>query len=86
MVMGEFITKGDANQTEDMNPVPYDNFIGKVTLSVPKAGQAAQIFTSVKGKAAAVVLILLALVLEIVGSVAGKRGSPDKNNAQTDEN
>lgn len=86
VVMGEFITKGDANQTEDMNPVPYDNFIGKVTLSVPKAGQAAQIFTSVKGKAAAVVLILLALVLEIVGSVAGKRGSPDKNNAQTDEN
>ena len=35
VVMGEFITKGDANQTEDMNPVPYSNFIGKVVLSIP---------------------------------------------------
>ena len=30
VLMGEFVTKGDANQTEDMNPVPYGNFIGKV--------------------------------------------------------
>lgn len=35
VVMGEFITKGDANKTQDMNPVPYENFIGKVVRSVP---------------------------------------------------
>ena len=32
---GEFITKGDANQTKDMNPVNYNNYMGKVVLSIP---------------------------------------------------
>ena len=40
VVMGEFITKGDANKTEDMNAVPYSNFIGKV------------VYTSVLGRVA----------------------------------
>ena len=73
IVMGEFITKGDANQTEDMNPVPYDNFIGKVTLSIPKVGGAAQIFTSAAGKIAAVVIIIAALILETAASAIEKR-------------
>ena len=33
VVMGEIITKGDANQTNDMNPVAYENFIGTVTVT-----------------------------------------------------
>ena len=73
IVMGEFITKGDTNQTEDMNPVPYDNFIGKVTLSIPKVGGAAQIFTSAAGKIAAVLIITAALILETVASAIEKR-------------
>lgn len=73
IVMGEFITKGDANQTEDMNPVPYDNFIGKVTLSIPKVGGAAQIFTSAAGKITAVVIIIAALILETAASAIEKR-------------
>ena len=32
--MGQFITKGDANEEKDMNPIPYNNYIGKVKLSV----------------------------------------------------
>ena len=31
--MGNFITKGDANSDNDMNPIPYANYIGKVQLS-----------------------------------------------------
>lgn len=53
VLMGEFITKGDANRTEDMNPVPYGNFIGKVVRSVPGAGKAAELLTSPAGKAGA---------------------------------
>ena len=50
VVMGEFITKGDANEKEDMNPIPYANFLGRVELSVPVVGELAQIFTSTQGK------------------------------------
>ena len=63
VVMGEIITKGDANQTNDMNPVDYDNFIGRVELSIPKLGLAAQIFTSFEGKVAAAGVIGLAVIL-----------------------
>ena len=48
VLMGEFITKGDANQTEDMNPVPYSNLIGKVVRSFPEIGAMAQILTGKK--------------------------------------
>ena len=74
VVMGEFITKGDANQTEDMNPVPYENYIGKVVRSVPKAGRIAELFTSSKGKAAAGVVILTAVFLQVLAALLeGKR-------------
>lgn len=73
IVMGEFITKGDANQTNDMNPIPYDNFIGRVTLSVPYVGGAAQVFTSVTGKVIAVAVIIAALILEVAASSIEKR-------------
>ena len=71
--MGEFVTKGDANKTKDMNPIPYDNYIGKVTLSVPHAGAAAQIFSSTAGKAAAASAVGLAVILEIAGTLLERR-------------
>lgn len=85
VVMGEFITKGDANQTEDMNPVPYSNFIGRVTLSIPKAGYAAQIFTSTTGKTAAVAVIAAALLLELAASAIEKRRYRQWKKTRTDQ-
>ena len=49
VVTGEFVTRGDANQTKDMNPVPYENVIGKVVRSVPGGGVMAEMFTSREG-------------------------------------
>lgn len=69
VIMGEFITKGDANQTNDMNPVNYNEFIGKVEWSVPEVGVIAQILTSREGKIAAASMIGLAVVLHIIASL-----------------
>lgn len=73
MLMGEFITKGDANKTKDMNPIPYANFIGKVVLSIPKVGKIAQLLTSSPGKIAAVCIIAFSIVLQMIGSALGKK-------------
>lgn len=81
VVMGEFITKGDANAKEDKAPVPYSDFIGKVRLSIPKAGGAAQMLASVQGKITAACLIGLAVLLQAAGSVLeSRREAKDQKN------
>lgn len=70
--MGQFITKGDANETNDMEPIPYDNYIGKVVLSIPKVGGIAQTVTTGTGRIAAASMIGLAVVFVIIGSVIEK--------------
>ena len=72
VVMGEIITKGDANQTNDMNPVKYNNFIGTVILAVPKLGTAAQILTSTDGKTAIACVIGFAVVLHVISIIIDK--------------
>lgn len=79
VVMGEFITKGDANETNDMNPVAYDDVIGKVTLSIPKLGSVAQLLTSLQGKIAAGSAILLAVILHILANVLNREKSVKEN-------
>ena len=73
VIMGEFITKGDANQTEDMNPIEYEYFIGRVELTIPEAGVLAQLFTSMDGKIAAACMIGLAFVLHIIATIFENR-------------
>lgn len=73
VIMGEFITKGDANQTNDMNPVDYDNFIGKVEWSLPEVGVIAQILTGREGKIAAGSMIGLAVILHIIAAGLEKK-------------
>lgn len=75
--MGEFITKGDANEKEDMEPVSYDNFIGKVQLAIPAAGKAAQVFSDTPGKIAAAGLIVLAVFLH--GAAWKLEGGEDRD-------
>ena len=73
VVMGEFITKGDANEKEDMNPIPYANFLGRVELSVPVVGELAQMLTSLEGKIAAASMIGLAVILQLIAAVLDRR-------------
>ena len=73
VVMGEFITKGDANEKEDMNPIPYMNFLGRVELSIPVVGELAQLLTSMEGKIAAGTLIGVAVILQLLASLLDRR-------------
>lgn len=47
---GEFITKGDANEGNDLNPVGYHELIGRVCLHYPVAGRLLEVCTSNIGK------------------------------------
>jgi len=69
VIMGEFITKGDANQTEDMNPAAYEQFVGRVEMTIPKLGILAKIMTGREGKIAAGCMIGLAVVLHLLAAL-----------------
>lgn len=75
VVMGEFCTKGDANQTPDMNPVPYARLTGKVERSIPKAGAAAEVLTSARGKVLAGCAVLAAVLLQCAGALIESRAA-----------
>ena len=72
-LMGQFVTKGDANEKADVNPVSYEEFIGKLALSIPWLGRLAQFFTSTGGKTGAGIVILAALLLHVIGTTFEKR-------------
>lgn len=79
VVSGTFTTKGDANSDEDPTPVPYDNFIGKVTLTVPRVGKVLTIMTSFYGKAAAACIILLGALLNMFAPGGSKQSKKESN-------
>ena len=70
---GEFVTKGDANKEKDMNPISYNQYMGKVVLMIPVIGGIAQTLTTGSGKIALFSFIGLILLLEIVGNILQKR-------------
>ncbi len=70
---GEFVTKGDANKEKDMNPILYNQYMGKVILMIPVIGGVAQTLTTGNGKLVLFSFIGLILLLEIVGNIIQKR-------------
>ena len=79
VVMGQFITRGDANEENDMNPTSYREFIGRVELTIPKFGMVAQFMTSRDGKIAAGCIIGFAVTLHLIAAVLDKaREKKDK--------
>lgn len=64
---GTITTKGDANEREDVNPVTYDNVIGKVSMHVPHIGLVATALSSFLGKLIAVILLAEAWLLIEIG-------------------
>lgn len=68
VVSRTFNTKGDANDGEDPTPVDYDNFIGKVELTLPHMGKVLTVMSSLYGKIAGVCIILAGAVLSIIGT------------------
>lgn len=77
----EFRTKGDANEDEDVAPVPYGSLIGKAGMSVPMIGYIPLYMRTKKGMfcigAYIIVFILLQLIPELV--------KPEKEEEQSDE-
>lgn len=76
-----FITKGDANNTEDPEPVVKERLLGVPVLFIPAVGQAAMFLVSREGYAVCACVLLMSLTLIIVGDMLCPR--KDKEKKQT---
>ena len=75
--LGEFVTKGDANNTEDLFPIPYDSLIGVVALTVPMAGAAMSLYSSPVGKVYLFMTLACGVMLNILADRLRTRRSRD---------
>ena len=66
VVEGEFITKGDANDAEDLTTVPYANLVGKVTRHISKMGDIMTHITSPLGRVYLFGIALCGLLFNIL--------------------
>lgn len=67
-VMGEFDTKGDANEENDPDPVPYDDLVGIVTVHVPWVGKFMALYASNVGKVYLVMALACGVMLNFLAA------------------
>ena len=65
----ELITKGDANNANDIQPVAYKQIKGKVALTVPLLGYLALRLNSAAGISFCVIILALGLMLWVLGDM-----------------
>lgn len=74
----KFYTKGDANQSEDPDPVLIEQIAGKVAVKLDKVGYFIEWLKSPAGIIfAATFIVLLILIIVIADKRRGKTGSAD---------
>ena len=68
-VTGEFITKGDANQKEDLTPAAYESLVGRVALSIPAIGYILAVRSNATGKIYLAGGVTAAILLWLAGGL-----------------
>ena len=66
--LGEFVTKGDANETADPAPVPYDELLGEVEYSIPMLGQFMALYASQVGKIYLLLVLGIGVMLNLLAT------------------
>ena len=65
-VEGEFITKGDSNNTEDLTAVPFSSLIGRVEKHIPYLGEITAMLASPLGKIYLFAFLLCGVLFNIL--------------------
>lgn len=63
---GQFITKGDANGSNDIKPIPYPNLIGRVEKHFPVIGGVLHGLTSGSGKIYLICILIAGVLLNYI--------------------
>ena len=70
----KFVTKGDANNVEDNNPVPYEKVVGHAMSKLPYAGYVVIYIKTPIGIACVCGLLFILILLTFLPNVLSKEG------------
>lgn len=73
----ELLTKGDANEGNDVLPIFYSNVIGKVELSIPLLGFLLPLITNISGKIYLAGILGAGVLFRILGSRLREQDEPE---------
>lgn len=88
----QFTTKGDANETEDANPVHFNNLVGVPKFAIPLLGYVSAYIQHPPGMYVAIALGIVLLAAVFLPDILTKKKKetpgeiPEETNAQTPEN
>ena len=69
----QFITKGDANETEDANPVHFNNLVGVPVFAIPLLGYVSAYIQQPPGMYVAIALGIILLVAVFLPDILAKK-------------
>ena len=71
--LGELVTKGDANNVEDLDPIPYSAVEGKVEHVIPRFGEFMALYSSTIGKSYLLMALACGVMLNFLGGRLRRR-------------
>lgn len=80
--LGEVVTKGDANEAEDLDPVPYDAISGRSVFVAPHAKEALDALSSVMGKVYVAIAAACAVLLWVRADQIGRRRRRERSGGE----
>ena len=69
----ELVTKGDANEANDVAPIPYSDLLGRVEKSVPVLGYFLPAISTMEGKLSLLGVLAAAVLLQVAGGRLRKK-------------
>lgn len=72
-VEGEFVTKGDANDAEDLRAIPYSDLIGRVEYHFPVIGRLMSLYAMRVGKIYLFLVAACGVMLNMLAGILRKR-------------
>lgn len=83
---GEFVTKGDHNNTVDAEGVSYSRVIGKVTYCIPHYGAVATFFDTTTGRAFTISVFAVSIILWMIAGILKEKIVKDNQGMETIDN
>lgn len=78
-----FITKGDANDTEDGEPVYYKNILGKPVFTIPMLGYLSSFLESKNGRVIAISAVIILVIITFLPDLLFPKEKSKAKKAET---